>query len=81
MNNGDVNGEPTLRQILSVACPMCKAKPKEPCTVMTGHPSLKTHLSRGLAARKDARPDNAGQSILRILKNFGHSLPILFQHK
>jgi hypothetical protein len=72
----------TLRQILSVRCPMCRAKPKERCTLSTGHPSAKTHLARGVAAANAPRPDNAGQAILRILKNIkSHGLRVLFHHK
>jgi hypothetical protein len=81
LNNVDVKRELTLRQILSVGCPMCRAKPKEPCTQMTGHPSIKTHLARAVAAAKVVRPENAGQAILRILKSSTHSLRLLFQHK
>jgi hypothetical protein len=43
--------ELTIRHILSVQCPMCGAKPKEKCTLTTGHPSIKTHLAQRLAAQ------------------------------
>jgi hypothetical protein len=72
----------TLRQILSVRCPMCRAKPKEKCTLSTGHPSTKTHLARGLAAAKVSRPENFAQESLRILKAFtGRGFRALFRHK
>lgn len=68
LNNVRVEPEDlTLRQIMSVRCPMCRAKPTERCTLSTGHPSAKTHLAR-LAAAKVARPENLGQAALRILK-------------
>ncbi len=72
----------TLKQILSVRCPMCGAKPKQPCTASTGHPSAKTHLDRDLAAAKHARPESSGQAILRILQAItSRGLRILTQHK
>lgn len=72
----------TLRHILSVRCPMCRAKPKEPCTLSTGHPSAKTHLARGLAAAKVPPPPNLGQAALQILKSIsGRGFRALFQHK
>ena len=72
----------TLRHILSVRCPMCRAKPKEPCTLSTGHPSGKTHLARGLAAAKVPPPPNLGQAALQILKSIsGRGFRALFQHK
>jgi hypothetical protein len=72
----------TLRQILSVRCPMCRAQPKERCTLSTGHPSVKTHLARGLAAARVSSPESSGQAALRILKNFtSRGLRVLFQHK
>jgi len=48
----------TLRHILSVRCPVCRAKPKEKCTLSTGHPCVKTHHDRSMAAAKTeaARP-------------------------
>ena len=81
LNNIDVKPELTLRHILSVRCPMCRARPKERCTLTTGHPSVKTHLARGLAAAKVARPENAGEAIVRILKTSSRGLRLLFQHK
>jgi hypothetical protein len=72
----------TLKQILSVRCPMCGAKPKEKCTASTGHPSAKTHLDRDLAAAKYARPETSGQAVLRILKAItSRGLRLLAQHK
>ena len=69
LNNISVNGEKlTLGHILSVRCPMCRAKPKERCTLSTGHPSSKTHLDREIAAAKVSRPENSGQTALRILR-------------
>jgi hypothetical protein len=58
----------TLRHILSVPCPMCRAKPKERCTLTTGHPSIKTHLVRATAAAKVPPPENFGQASLRAMK-------------
>jgi hypothetical protein len=72
----------TLKHILSVRCPMCGAKPKEQCTLSTGHPSLKTHLARGIAAAKVSRPENAGQAAARMLKSAAsRALCILRQRK
>jgi hypothetical protein len=72
----------TLRQILSVRCPMCGAKPKNRCTASTGHPSAKTHLDRDLAAAKYARPESSGQAFLRIIKALSdRGLRVLSQHK
>jgi hypothetical protein len=71
----------TLGQILSVRCPMCGAKPKQKCTLSTGHPSKKTHLDRELAAVKLARPESSAQAALRVLKAFTSSLRFRFQHK
>jgi hypothetical protein len=71
-----------LGHILSVRCPRCGAKPKEKCTLSTGHPSQKTHLDRELAAAKVSRPENPGQSAMRILKAVtSRGLRVLFQHK
>lgn len=61
-------GKLTLKQILSVRCPMCGAKAKARCTASTGHPSAKTHLDRDLAAVKYARPESSGDALLRILQ-------------
>lgn len=70
LNNVDVQPENlTQRQILSVRCPMCRALPKERCTLSTGHPSAKTHLARSAAAAKAPPPENSGHAILRILMN------------
>jgi hypothetical protein len=72
----------TLKQILSVRCPMCGAKPKQRCTASTGHPSAKTHLDRDLAAAKYARPESSGEAVLRILKAMtSRGLRILSQHR
>jgi hypothetical protein len=75
-------GKLTLKQILSVRCPMCGAKPKAQCTASTGHPSAKTHLDRDMAAARYARPENPGEAVLRILKAMtSRGLRILTQHK
>jgi hypothetical protein len=72
----------TLKQILSVRCPMCGAKPKEKCTASTGHPSAKTHLDRDLAAAKHARPESSSDAAVRILKAItSRGLRLLTQHK
>jgi hypothetical protein len=72
----------TLKQILSVRCPMCGAKPKAQCTASTGHPSAKTHLDRDLAAAKYARPESSGDAFLRVLKAMtSRGLRLLSQHK
>jgi hypothetical protein len=83
LNNIAVKPEKlTLGHILSVRCPMCGAKPKEKCPFSTGHPSAKTHLNRELAAAKVSRPENSGESALRILKSaMSRGFRILFQHK
>jgi len=83
LNNASVEPQKlTLRHILSVRCPMCRAKPKEQCTLTTGHPSAKTHLARKVAAAKVPPPDNLAQAILRILKSItSRGLRALFQHK
>ena len=57
----------TLKQILSVRCPACRAKPKEQCTLTTGHPSIKTHTKRAVAAAKACRPESSGEAALRSL--------------
>jgi hypothetical protein len=79
----NVKTEPlTLRHILSVRCPMCHAKPKQQCTLSTGHPCVKTHLARTLAAAKAPRPENLGQMALRVVMSFTRrGLRVLFQHK
>ena len=69
-------------QILSVKCPVCRAKPREKCTMTTGHPSNKTHLDRSLAAAKAPRPEISGSSILRSLRTFtSRGLRVLFPRK
>jgi hypothetical protein len=72
----------TLGRILSVRCPMCGAKPKQKCTLTTGHPSIKTHLARRTAAAKVSRPENSGLAALRFLRTLtSRSFRVLFQHK
>jgi hypothetical protein len=82
-DDGDVKSEElTLRHVLSVRCPMCGAKPKEKCTLTTGHPSLKTHLVRKLAATKVSRPENLGLAAVRFLATLtGRGLRVLFHYK
>jgi hypothetical protein len=46
---------------------------------MTGHPSDKTHLARGLAAAKV--PASSGNAALRFLSTLSRGLHGLFQHK
>jgi len=49
---------------------------------MTGHPSNKTHLARGLAAAKAPRPENSGHAALRFLRTVtSRGIWGLFQHK
>jgi hypothetical protein len=83
LNNGDVEIEKlTLRHILSVRCPMCRAKPKEQCTLTTGHPSAKTHLARAQAAAKVSAPESSSHAAIRAVKDAGmRGLRLLFQHK
>jgi hypothetical protein len=57
----------TLKQILSVRCPVCRAKAKERCTLTTGHPSIKTHADRAVAAAKAPRPESSVPAALRSL--------------
>ena len=72
----------TQKRILSVKCPVCRAKPGEKCTMTTGHPSDKTHLDRSRAAAKAPPPENAGYAALRSLHAFtSRGLRALFQHK
>lgn len=72
----------TQRRILSVPCPVCRAKPKEKCTLTTGHPSDKTHLDRAAAAAKAPPPENSAVAALRALRTLtGHGLRALFHHK
>jgi hypothetical protein len=83
LNNIAVKPEkPTLAHILSVRCPRCGAKPKEKCTLSTGHPSVKTHIDRDVAAAKVAPPANYGLAVLRMMKALtSRGLRLLFQHK
>ena len=63
-------------------CPVCRAMPREKCTLMTGHPSNKTHLARGLAAAKTVRPESSGNAALRFLWTMtSRGFRVLFQHK
>ena len=72
----------SLKRILSVPCPRCRAKPTEKCTLTTGQPSIKTHVDRELAAAKAAPPQTFGQSGLRMLKEItSRGLRVLFQHR
>jgi hypothetical protein len=72
----------THKRILSVRCPVCRAKPKERCTFTTGHPSEKTHLDRGRAAANAPRPESTGLAALRSLRNLtSFGLDVLFRHK
>jgi hypothetical protein len=74
--------ELSIRHIHSVRCPMCAAKPKQKCTLTTGHPSTKTHLARRLAAAKVSRPENSSFAALRFLRALtSRGLRVLFQHK
>jgi len=66
-------GQLTLKRILSVRCPVCRAKPKEQCTFTTGHPSVKTHTKRALAAAEASRPESSGQTALRSLRGLATS--------
>lgn len=66
------------KQILSVRCPVCRAKPKEQCTLTTGHPSGKTHHDRSLAAAKAGPPETFGLASLRLLKAASRGLRSLF---
>jgi len=61
----------TLKRILSVRCPVCRAKPKEQCTFTTGHPSVKTHTKRAVAATNAPPAESSGQAALRSLREFG----------
>jgi hypothetical protein len=72
----------SLKQILSVPCPVCRAKPKEQCTFTTGHPSVKTHIKRALASTKASRSGSSGQAALRSLQGFAtRSFRALFRPK
>ena len=83
LNNTSVEvAKLTVRHILSVRCPMCRAKPKEPCTLSTGHPSAKTHLARGLAAAKVLRRRTWARRLLLFLKSItGRGFRALFHQK
>ena len=83
LNNGSVETRKlTLRHVLSVRCPMCRAKPKAQCTLTTGHPSAKTHLAREQAAAKVPAPETSRQAAVRVLKNAGgRGLRLIFQRK
>jgi len=75
-------GQLTQKRILSVRCPVCRAKPKEKCTLTTGHPSNQTHLDRSRAAAKAPRPENVGHTVLRSLRALmSHGVHLLFHHK
>jgi len=75
-------GKVSQKRILSVPCPVCRAKPKERCTLTTGKPSEKTHLDRGLAAAKAPPPENLVHAALRSLKDItSRGMRVLFQHK
>jgi hypothetical protein len=64
-----------------VRCPVCRAKPMEKCTLMTGHPSNKAHLARGLTAAKAPHPESSGHAALRFLRApTSRSFRGLFQH-
>jgi hypothetical protein len=63
-------GQLTLKRILSVQCPVCKAKPKEQCTFTTGHPSVKTHIKRAATAAEAPIPESSGHAALRSLRGF-----------
>jgi hypothetical protein len=70
---GVKTGQLTLNRILSVRCPACRAKPKEPCTLTTGHPSTKTHADRAAAAAKAPRPESPVPAALRSMRAFAAS--------
>ncbi len=71
----------SLRQILSVRCPVCGAKPKEKCTLSTGQRCVKTHHGRSLAAAQAGRPENFVQATPPILKAAtSRGFHILFHH-
>jgi len=74
LNTGEVKTpQLSLNRILSVRCPVCRAKPKEQCTFTTGHPSVKTHIKRALAAAKASPSESSGQAALRSLRGFATS--------
>jgi hypothetical protein len=51
-----------------VRCPICGALPTAKCTLSTGHPSLKTHSARELAATKAPASGHSGFAPLRMLR-------------
>jgi hypothetical protein len=52
----------SLKRILSVPCPVCRATPKEQCMFTAVHPSVKTHIKRAVAATKASRSEGSGPS-------------------
>jgi hypothetical protein len=70
---GVKTGQLPLKRILSVQCPVCRAKPKEQCTLTTGHPSIKTHVDRAVAAANAPRPENSVPAALRSLRTLAAS--------
>ncbi len=75
-------GHLSKRRILSVQCPVCKAKPRERCTFATGQASDKTHLDRGRAAAKASRPANFVYATLESLRALtSRGLRVLFHSK
>jgi hypothetical protein len=72
----------TPRQILSVRCPVCLAKPRDKCTLSTGKPCLKTHQDRRLFAAKSARSENFGQAAVRVVRHAtSRTFSILFPQR
>lgn len=72
----------TPRQILTVRCPVCLARPREQCTLSTGKPYLKTHLERRLLAVKMACSENFGQAAFRIVREAtSRTFDLLFHHR
>jgi hypothetical protein len=79
---GVKTGQLTLKRVLSVRCPVCRAKPKERCTLTTGHPSIKTHTDRALAAAKAPRPESSSSAAFHSLRALAASgFRALFHHK
>jgi hypothetical protein len=64
---GVKTGQLALKRILSVPCPVCRAKSKEKCTLTTGHPSVKTHAKRAVEAAKAPSSDQTALRSLRAL--------------
>ena len=83
LNIAEVKTTPlALKRILAVQCPVCRAKPREQCTFTTGHPSVKTHIKRTVAATRISRSENSGGTALRSLQGFVTSgLRALFSAK